>query len=637
LLAWSQQEFAGSWVVALPPRIVYAQRCAASFVLTPAGEGKFMESCNNDRKLGGVCSRSRCAAPAANGTDRNKRLKTIASALAVTAIWGAVLWHHSWAAAPTAANAYQGLVPGHSALSDVVAKLGRSPIETTSETDLRYPVAGQRDLSDRLYFRDNKLALVTAASPDPRYPTRDRIIEQFGKPEAEITFQTQAYLDYTEQGLRFICDTAGRTTGVLYFAPQPRRIPEGYPNVHVDLRRTDSDPRTAVTPPADFLVGAAQVSIAPQSFDGIAPDTKDKPTHLAEDLFARAVVFQRGDNRVVFIGLDVFGMGMWDVDTVRDRLREKDFPNVVVAMSHTHANVDTIGFYGHYPAEYVQRILAQAEQAVVEAAKNLVPVAELKVGSVEMPLAGGRVVNLIRNGRDPGVVDPTVSIVQAIGKDGRPIANLVHLACHPEVIRLRDTRGLSPDFVGTLCNDVTRELGGQTVFLNGSLGGMLTPDTRFRTQAAAEEMGHALAKFAVAAAQNAVPSETYDVWLHRRPVEYPVTAEAIVKYLEQAAPKDAFPQHRIRTEMNLVWIGDAQFITIPGELLPDLGLEIMSKMPGKLRLIVGLANAELGYLIPSYDFRDGGYEERTGPGAAGGAITRSVGLELAPILPPSRQ
>ena len=52
-------------------------------------------------------------------------------------------------------------------------------------------------------------------------------------------------------------------------------------------------------------------------------------------------------------------------------------------------------------------------------------------------------------------------------------------------------------------------------------------------------------------------------------------------------------------------------------------------MTGRLRVIVGLANGQLGYLIPSFDVRAGGYEERTGPGAAGGEITRSVGLELA--------
>jgi hypothetical protein len=179
-------------------------------------------------------------------------------------------------------------------------------------------------------------------------------------------------------------------------------------------------------------------------------------------------------------------------------------------------------------------------------------------------------------------------------------------------------------------------LGGQPVFLNGSLGGMLTPDTRARTQAAAEEMGTRLAHFVIQAAEQSVPSSGYDLWLHRRPVQFPITGESVKAFLETAPWPLELIDGRIATEMNAVWIGDAQFITVPGELLPDIGLEIMSHMPGRLRMIVGLANGELGYLIPSFDFRAGGYEERTGPGPSGGEITRSVGLELAPLAPPRR-
>jgi hypothetical protein len=340
--------------------------------------------------------------------------------------------------------------------------------------------------------------------------------------------------------------------------------------------------------------------------------------------------------RIVLAGLDVFGMGQWDLDRLRESLAKRGFPQVVLALSHTHANVDTIGFYGYYPRDYADFVVRQTEAAVQEAAQDLQPIRELRLGSVEMPLAGGRVVDLIRNGRDPGVVDPTVSILQAIGRDGKPIANVINLACHPEVIDLDETHGLSPDFVGALCREVQMHLGGQPVFLNGSLGGMLTPDTRARTQAAAEEMGTRLAHFVIQAAEQSVPSSRYDLWLRRRPVQFPITGESVKAFLEKAPWPLELIDGRIATEMNAVWIGDAQFITVPGELLPDIGLEIMSHMPGRLRMIVGLANGELGYLIPSFDFRAGGYEERTGPGPSGGEITRSVGLELAPLAPPRR-
>jgi hypothetical protein len=527
--------------------------------------------------------------------------------------------------------AWRGFVPGAATRDDVAGRLGPPPIATARPDDLRYPADGRPGLSDRLYFRDGRLALVTAAGRDERYSTRAAIETRFGKPEAELRFQTQEYLDYSERGLRFICEAGGETTGVIYFAPRRRRVPAGYPNERINLRR-DTAPAAPGAVPGDFRVGAAQLSITPQSLEGLLP-APDPAFHVDEEVFVRAVVFERGETKIALAGLDVFGMGQWDLDRLRAALAERGFPHSVLAQSHTHANVDTIGFYGHYPREYADYIVRQTEAAVVKAAESLQPIRELRLGSTEMPLAGGRVVDLVRNGRDPGVLDPTVSLLQAIGMDGRPIANVMHLACHPEVIDIDHTHGLSPDFVGTLCRTVEQRLGGQSVFLNGILGGMLTPDTAFRTQAAAEEMGRRLAEYVVQAAEDAAPSSRYDLWMHRRPVQYPITGESVKAFLENAPWPLELIDGRIASEMNVLWIGDAQFITVPGELLPDIGLEIMSHMPGRLRLIVGLANGELGYLIPSFDFRAGGYEERTGPGPAGGEITRSVGLELAPLRP----
>ncbi len=528
---------------------------------------------------------------------------------------------------------YRGMPLGTTSKQDVITSLGLSAIRTGHADDLRYPVAGSEVLNDRLYFRADKLALVTAASGDDRYPNRQAIEDAFGKPEAQVLFQTQQYLDYTERGLKFVCAADGTTTGIISFAPQGRRVPSDCPNVSIDLRRTKSQDPPQLKTACRIRVGTAERSIAPTVFADLLANGRGDTLDLAEDLLARVVIFQRDGRKVVFAGLDVFGLGPWDIDRLRASLQNKGFPNVIVAMSHTHANVDTIGFYGHYPEQYVQHILAQTEAAVLEAAANLKHVQRLQTGTTEMSLAGGRVVDLIRNGRDPGLVDPTVSILQAIGDDGVPLVNVINLACHPEVIRLERTKSLSPDFVGALCKEVTARLGGQTVFLNGALGGMLTPDTRFRTNEAASTMGIALAKFVVTAARQAVPSQSDVLFMETRSIELPVTGESVAQFLENAPQPVRMRDGRIRTDMNVIWIGDAQFITIPGELLPDIGFEILQAMSGRLRSIVGLANGELGYLVPSFDFREDGYEERTGPGREAGEIVRRTGLELAAQIP----
>ncbi|MEO1982196.1 MAG: hypothetical protein ABGZ24_16900, partial [Fuerstiella sp.] len=528
---------------------------------------------------------------------------------------------------------YRGLPIGTTSKQNVITSLGLSSIKTGHADDLRYPVAGSDSLNDRLYFRAGKLALVTAASGDDRYPNRQTIEAEFGRPEAQVLFQTQQYLDYTEHGLKFICAADGTTTGIISFVPQPPRVPSDCPNVSIDLRRTKSQERPHVEKTCRIRVGTAERSIAPTVFADLLANGRGETLDLAEDLLARVVVFERDGRKVVFAGLDVFGLGPWDIDRLRTSLASKGYTNVIVAMSHTHANVDTIGFYGHYPKQYAQHILAQTEAAVLEAAANLKSVQRLQTGTTEMPLAGGRVVDLIRNGRDPGLVDPTVSILQAIGNDGVPLVNVINLACHPEVIRLERTRSLSPDFVGALCKEVTARLGGQTVFLNGALGGMLTPDTRFRTNEAATKMGIALAEFVVTAAQKTVPCQSDILSIETRSIELPITGESVAQFLENAPQPVQMRNGRIRTDMNVIWVGDAQFITVPAELLPDIGFEIMQAMSGRLRAIVGLANGELGYLVPSFDFREDGYEERTGPGLEAGQIVRQTGLELAAQTP----
>ena len=75
-------------------------------------------------------------------------------------------------------------------------------------------------------------------------------------------------------------------------------------------------------------------------------------------------------------------------------------------------------------------------------------------------------------------------------------------------------------------------------------------------------------------------------------------------------------------------IGDAELLTIPGELLPELSFEILARMKGYPRMVVGLANDQLGYLIPGYDFRDETYEESMSLGPAAGPMVLQQALRM---------
>jgi hypothetical protein len=87
---------------------------------------------------------------------------------------------------------------------------------------------------------------------------------------------------------------------------------------------------------------------------------------------------------------------------------------------------------------------------------------------------------------------------------------------------------------------------------------------------------------------------------------------------------------QIETEVNLIKIGGLWLATVPGELLPKLGLRVKAQLleaGASVAGVVGLANDEVGYILPEEDFKypwnpfkpGKHYEE-----------TNSIGKEIAP-------
>ncbi|GIT77659.1 MAG: hypothetical protein Ct9H300mP32_0410 [Verrucomicrobiota bacterium] len=58
----------------------------------------------------------------------------------------------------------------------------------------------------------------------------------------------------------------------------------------------------------------------------------------------------------------------------------------------------------------------------------------------------------------------------------------------------------------------------------------------------------------------------------------------------------------IITRVNLVHVGDAQILTIPGEALPNIGYYLKRKMTGRHNFLFGLTNDALGYILTKEDW-----------------------------------
>ena len=58
----------------------------------------------------------------------------------------------------------------------------------------------------------------------------------------------------------------------------------------------------------------------------------------------------------------------------------------------------------------------------------------------------------------------------------------------------------------------------------------------------------------------------------------------------------------ISVQVNVVNLGNAQILTIPGEALPNIGFYLKRKMHGQHNLLFGLTNDALGYILTKVDF-----------------------------------
>ncbi|GIW00355.1 hypothetical protein [Roseiflexus sp.] len=346
----------------------------------------------------------------------------------------------------------------------------------------------------------------------------------------------------------------------------------------------------------------------------ITPNPDERPVFLAgfqnnrrataidTDLYVRALALRLDERVAVIAACDLIGLDRGDVLDVRAALdtRGIDSSGLVVACTHTHSGPDTLGLWG--PDRSVSGVdplyLASVKQAIVDAvieALTFCCPARLRCGMTQLP-------GYIANFRDPGIVDDEVAVLQFVKLDGEVIATLLNLACHPEVLD-GDSTLISADYAGYACREVETRVGGVALHVSGALGGMLSPDTNDRTPAWAEHMGRAYAETALTAlaAQPTVEVERLDV--RRAEFDLPLANPLLLMAQQMGVLRARQPVNgAIITCCTSIDLGPAQIITIPGELLPRLGFELKAMLPGPCRMLIGLADDEIGYILPDDEF-----------------------------------
>jgi hypothetical protein len=393
---------------------------------------------------------------------------------------------------------------------------------------------------------------------------------------------------------------------------------------------------------AEFRAGIAVRTVTP---DPLLPVSGGMgPSHPANkkegELTVRAFVVADEQTRVAIVSADFLGFPSVLGNKVRAQVKGIPATNILIGATHTHSAPDCYGFpdgKGGFASDlkYLDSVCGRMVDAINEAAAKLQP-ARLKIMTGE---AKGKIAY---NYYAPQLYDPRCHVIQAIGADGKPFATLVNYAVHPEVIG--SGAGLcSPDLIGPLYDRIAAKGGGLGIFMNSAQGGMVTADNRgpegkdIRSWAECVRIGQLLADEALRIVEPAPLQENPKLFCAAKTISFPVDSkemQTVMKISPLGYSGNDFT--RVQTQLNLVNVGDAQILTVPGEALPNIGYYVKRKMRGAHHFLFGLTNDAFGYMLTKVDwgsFKRYDYISRTSLGEMTGEIYMDEALKLVAACP----
>jgi hypothetical protein len=416
-----------------------------------------------------------------------------------------------------------------------------------------------------------------------------------------------------------------------------------------DRRNSELDPTSRGRYDGIFLAGFGNDRIATGKHDG---------------LWVRALVLDSGTTRIAIVAVDLIGYyenaGYYGIAHAQKLLDQKlGIQEIILSSTHNHEGPDTIGLWGNNQVSggtfplYLKFVDRQIARAITLAAQAAVPV-RMKLGATNpqsSPALAG--MQTRTDGRPPRFFDEELRVMQFVGTDGpdkgKAVATLVNWNTHPESMEDENTT-LTSDFPGAVRDAIEKRYGGTAIYVSGDLGAVeivgdnnRSSRTKFDgkdfpvvtnnkaatfTFARTEAIGREVAKAAVNAIEKAEWSAVSEISIQKRELRVPMDNLGYQFLINKGVLArihgfDAAGGPQVVSTVYAVRLGDAQIVTVPGELFPEVyyGVakhrrEDCSKaatgrppeppvrefMTAKYKFVFGLSPDELGYFVPGYDF-----------------------------------
>jgi len=426
--------------------------------------------------------------------------------------------------------------------------------------------------------------------------------------------------------------------------------------------------KTDITPP-DLRSGQAKVWLA-------GFDTGRAATAIHDPLEARTFILDDGHERIGYVVVDLIGLFYDDIDRIRQQAASLSpkLDLLVISSTHNHNGPDMLGIWGRHhlvsgvSSSYMDFLEKQILSSLKEANSHLVP--------VRLRAAQGAAPELMADTREPIIKDDVFDVFQfSDASSGHVVATVVDWGNHPETLGSQNTV-LTSDFPHYTRDRLEAIFGGRAIYVTSSVGGLMTtlevhlkdssgrpiPDCSFEKaeaigNALADKMAQALKKSGEDLKDTRLSFQTKTIFI---PMKNPLFR--LMAYLRvihrQTYGSDGLPVRWIvgedvKSEVDLIhWGNKIEIATIPGELFPELEKGLPADfnpnqgpdhaspyvvpqwvdrfLTAPYKVVFGLANDEVGYIVPECDFvfgdafgrhKSGHYEESV-----------SLGPKTAPVI-----
>jgi hypothetical protein len=369
-----------------------------------------------------------------------------------------------------------------------------------------------------------------------------------------------------------------------------------------------------------------------------------KATRIHDPLMARAIVLAHDNKKIAIVSVDLVGLFNEIPQRVRKQLPGFDY--VLVSCTHNHEGPDTMGLWGPnlftsgIDPDYLKQVEAGLVDAIKKADQTKVH-AQARIGKANGP-------ELLHDGREPFIKHDELVALRFDDANQNAIGIVVQWNCHPETLSSKNTE-ISADYVGYTVAALQKKYQCPVVYLTGTVGGLMTSlhvevkddagkplgDGTFEKT---ERFGQLVGKLAEKALADAKPVKLTPIEVRTRSFFMPIDNTLYsLGFNLGVLKRDAFvwkgdplkaertddktdrtARLAIQSEVGWLRLGDLEIAAIPGEIYPELVLGKVQDPPDKAadfpdapiepgiyaqmksphRMIVGLANDEIGYILP---------------------------------------